>query len=74
MPKRCSGAFSAGTVQQIKQRYEENSGGIPMGTCALCGRQNVVARNKSGQWVADSHDAPHSYRSGKRTGDKRMSK
>jgi hypothetical protein len=64
MQKFCSGAFDEKTLRKIAEDHANRR--IPMGTCAKCGRLNVIARNKAGHWVTDSHTVPEAYSPGKR--------
>ena len=65
MPQHCGGMDPTdASLETIKKDHAESA--IPMGICNRCGRK-VVARNKSGRWVLDSHDKPPGrYRSSKR--------
>lgn len=73
MPKLCSGKFNEDTLQKIKDKVA-NGCIRPTGTCAVCGRENLVAEPGHGQWYPESHSAPQGYRPKKPGPNKRLSK
>jgi hypothetical protein len=55
--KRCPGKFGAETIEQLRIAFA-NSETVLVGTCVLCHRRNVGARNDSGNWAPRSHTVP----------------
>jgi hypothetical protein len=57
MPTLCRGEFSEETKQQLRDEYMKDPGGLLIKRCARCGT-SVVAENKSGEWVPETHGPP----------------
>jgi hypothetical protein len=57
----CNGRFSDEVVEILRRDPENACLSQP---CAKCGK-HVVAKNKGGTWVPESHEMPILYKSGK---------
>jgi hypothetical protein len=53
----CRGEFSEETKRQLRDKYKNDPSALLFHHCPLCGT-SVVAENKGGQWVPETHSPP----------------
>jgi hypothetical protein len=57
MPITCRGEFSEETKQQLRDKYKNDPSALLFERCPLCDT-SIVAENKGGQWVPETHSPP----------------
>jgi hypothetical protein len=67
MVRLCPGYFTEKVIDVLRQ---DNGIAYLSQPCAKCGK-HVVAINKAGQWIPETHSPPIKYKSGKSGGYKR---